>query len=91
MEEILAEGFFKPVLRLLLGFLRILQFLAWDLFVSCVGWSVGWFFLRLITVGKFPSERLGDQHVCSFVKAMFVEFIGLAVIGGSIFMLMKLI
>ncbi|WP_415891499.1 hypothetical protein ACMXYN_08925 [Neptuniibacter sp. PT8_73] len=83
MEE-LAEGIFKPIFRLVLWILRILQFLAWDLLVSSVGWSIGWFFYRTITFGYFPKESLGDLESCSWSKALFVELTGLAILASLI-------
>ena len=81
MEE-LADGLFKSILRLILLVLRVLQFLAWDLLFSYVGWSIGWCFYRTISFGKFPSESLGDLETSSWGKALFIELTGLAILGS---------
>lgn len=83
MEE-LADGLFRPILKLILGFLRVLQFLAWDLLFSYIGWSIGWCFYRIISFGKYPNEGIGDLDSCHWGKALFVEFTGLAILGVSI-------
>ncbi len=90
MEE-LADGLFRPILRLILWALRILQFLAWELLVSYIGWSIGWFFYRVITLGNFPGENLNDLDNCSWGKALFIEFTGLAILGSVIFLIAGLV
>lgn len=90
MDEILGD-LLRPVLRLFLGFLRLLQFLAWDLLVSYIGWSLGWTFYRIITFGAFPREGLGDLESCSWWKAILVELTGLALLGGLTFFIAGLV
>jgi len=90
MEE-LVDGIFRPIFKLILWVLRILQFIAWDLLVSYVGWSIGWFFYRTITFGRFPSEGLGELDNCSCSKAVLVEFTGLAILAGAILLISGLV
>ena len=52
---------------ILLAVLRVLWWLAWDVCVQTVGWSIGWCVLRVLTLGRYPAERLGG------VDAAFVE------------------
>jgi hypothetical protein len=56
MEEI-AESIFKPFIRLIVGFLRVLLFIGWDLLVEYVGWIIGWTFYRFLSFGQFPKEK----------------------------------
>ena len=44
---------------ILLAVLRVLWWLAWDVCVQTVGWSIGWCVLRVLTLGRYPEERLG--------------------------------
>ena len=52
---------------LVLGVLRFPWWLAWEVCVQTVGWSIGWCVLRVLTLGRYPEERLGG------VDAAFVE------------------
>lgn len=69
---------------LLLGFLRVLWWFAWDFWVETVGWTIGWCVMRILTLGHFPGEPLGDQDHASFATAFFVEGVGLAVLAIAI-------
>ncbi len=62
---------------LLLGFLRLLWWFAWDFWVETVGWAIGWCVLRALTLGQFPRERLVDVDQAGFAKALFIEAVGL--------------
>ena len=90
MEE-LVEGIFRPIVKLILLVLRFLQFLAWDLLVTHVGWSIGWFFYRTITLGHFPNEGLDDLDNCSWGKALIVELTGLGLLASAIMLLSALL
>lgn len=79
MDDI-ADGMLRPLGKLLLGCLRILQFLAWDLLFSHVGWTIGWCFLRVPSFGAYPKEKLTELDQCSWRKALFVEMLGLAIL-----------
>jgi len=90
MDE-LAEGAFRPILKLLLMILRGLSFVAWELLVEYVGWSIGWAFYRVVTFGKFPSSGWRELENASTPLALFVEFTGLGLLAGSIYLLSGLI
>lgn len=90
MDEF-VDGLFRPLLRLILWVLRILQFLAWDLLFSYIGWSIGWFFYRGITFGRFPGEALSDLDNCNFGKSLLVELTGLTILGGVILLITGLV
>jgi hypothetical protein len=72
---------------LLLGVLRALWWLAWDFCFQTIGWSVGWCALRVLTLGRFPEERLGDVDETPPRKALFVELVGLVILATGIWAL----
>ncbi len=69
---------------LLLGVLRVLWWLAWDFFVETIGWTIGWCVLRLLTLGRYPKERLSELDHAPTATAIFVEMVGLAVLALAI-------
>lgn len=73
--------------KLILGLLRALWWLGWEFCVQTVGWSVGWFFCRAITFGRFPSEQLNQLDEASLFIAFVVEALGLALIALAIYFL----
>jgi hypothetical protein len=90
MEEI-AEHIFKPFIRLIVGILRVLLFLGWDLLFEYVGWSVGWAFYRLVSFGKFPSESWSELEQASLFTRLIVELTGIGLLGFLVFFLSQLI
>ncbi|MBO9492049.1 hypothetical protein J7384_16935 [Endozoicomonas sp. G2_1] len=80
MEEVVAEAG-RPLFRLFYYIFRLILWLAWDLSVQIIGWSVGWFFLRIITIGNFPKYLVTEQERAPFGQALLVELVGLAIIG----------
>ncbi len=90
MEEI-AEHLLKPLIRLVVGILRALLFIGWDLLVEYVGWSIGWAFYRLVSFGQFPKEKLSELDQVSWSFALFVELTGLSILGILIYLLSQLI
>ena len=69
---------------IVLGVLRVLWWLAWDLCVQTVGWSIGWCVLRVLTLGRYPEERLGGVDEAVPHTAFVVEVVGLAVLAAGI-------
>jgi hypothetical protein len=69
---------------ILLGVLRVLWWLAWDFCVQTVGWSIGWCVLRVLTLGRFPEERLGGVDEAGTYTAFVVEVVGLGVLAAGI-------
>ena len=57
--------------------LRALWWLAWDFGVETIGWSIGWGSWRLLSAGRFPRERLGEQDEAPGGVALLVEATGL--------------
>jgi len=90
MDE-LFELLLKPVLNIILIILRILQFLAWDLLFSSIGWTIGWAFYRCITFGHFPREQLRDLDNCSLILSIFIEITGLVILGGAIYLIVSIL
>ncbi|WP_448548326.1 hypothetical protein [Thalassotalea fusca] len=80
MEEIAAEAG-RPIIRLFFYIFRGVLWLAWDLSFHIIGWSVGWFFLRILTAGTFPKYRISEQEVAPFGLALLVELFGLVILG----------
>jgi hypothetical protein len=85
MEEIAVE-FIRPIIRLIIGVLRVLHYLGWYLFEQ-VGWTIGWYFYRSISFGQFPAEALSELGQTSWFKALLVEMTGLGILGALIFLL----
>jgi len=46
------------ILKPLAMCLRFLLWLGWDLFIHTIGWSIGWSFFRIITIGHFPTQAI---------------------------------
>ncbi len=90
MEE-LVELVGRSIIKFFIGFLRVLLFIGWELFFEYVGWSVGWAFYRMLSLGRFPKVSLGDLEKASTGTALLVEFTGLGVIGLLIFLLSQLL
>ena len=80
MEEVVTEAA-RPLLRLFFYIFRGILWLAWDLSVQTIGWSVGWCFLRIITVGNFPKHKISEQKNAPLRLSLLVEFLGIAIIG----------
>lgn len=69
---------------IVLGVLRVLWWLAMDLLIQTVGWSIGWCVLRVLTLGSYPAERLGGVDGAEPGTAVLVEIVGLAVLAAGI-------
>lgn len=69
---------------ILLAVLRVLWWLAWDVCVQTVGWSIGRCVLRVLTLGRYPEERLGGVDEASSGTAIVVELVGLVVLAAGI-------
>lgn len=72
---------------LVLGVLRVLWWLAWDVCIETVAWSVGWCVLRLVTLGRYPQERFGGVDDARTGTAALVEIVGLVVLALGIWWL----
>ena len=66
---------------LVVAVLRGLWWLGWEFYVQTVGWSIGWLFLRVLTLGRFPEEGLGEVDGASPLRALLVEVTGLALLA----------
>jgi hypothetical protein len=69
---------------LLLGLLRLLWWLAVDLCIETIAWSVGWCVLRLLTLGRCPRERLGEFDTANGVTQLLVLLLGLGALALGI-------
>ena len=72
---------------LLLGFLRLAWWFAWDFWVETVGWTVGWCFLRALSLGRFPQGRWRDPDEAGFAHALYVQLVGLGTLALCIWAL----
>ena len=91
MLDDIADDFAKPILKLVILCLRGLLFLGWDFCVETVGWTIGWWFYRAITLGKFPTEKWEEQENAPLILALSIEFTGLGILAGLIYLLTKLV
>ena len=55
--------------------------------METIGWSIGWFVLRVITLGRFPSEPLGGVDQAGTGLALLVEIVGLVTLASVIWLL----
>jgi hypothetical protein len=78
-----ADWFDTPK-SIVLAILRVLWWLAWDFCIQTVGWSIGWCVLRLLSLGRYPEERLGGVDGAAPGTAVLVEIIGLGVLAAGI-------
>jgi hypothetical protein len=90
MEE-LVEVVGRSIVKFVIGFLRVLLFIGWELFFEFVGWSIGWAFYRVVSFGRFPKVSIGDLEKVSTGTALLVELTGLAVLAGLIYLLSQLV
>ncbi len=90
MDEI-SDYLIRPIFRIILGLLRVLQFFAWDVFVEPIGWTIGWCFYRTLSFGHWPQENLTELDRAGVLKSLFIELTGLGVLGLAIFLVTKLL
>jgi len=86
MEEVVAEAG-RPLLRLFYYIGRGLLWLAWDLSIVIIGWSIGWGALRIITLGKYPQHKFLEQNKASTWQAILIELFGIGILGLAVFIL----
>jgi hypothetical protein len=91
MEDLFDDGLLRALLRMVLGLLRALLFIGWDLLFEQVGWFVGWFFYRVISFGRFPEQQLSEQDRASTGTAILVEFTGLGLLALAIYGLSQML
>ncbi|NOT18012.1 MAG: hypothetical protein HOP20_08115 [Sulfuriferula sp.] len=68
-------------------FLRFLFWLGWDMLIQTIGWSVGWIFFRVVTVGHFPTVTIRGLANVNPYLAAFIELTGLGVLAFSSYVL----
>ncbi len=89
MEEVVAEAG-RPLFRLFYYIFRGLLWLAWDLSVEIISWSIGWGILRIITFGKYPQYQFSEQDKASPWQAILIEFFGIAILSLTVLTLYRL-
>ena len=85
------EPLVRPVLALLHWFFRSLLYIACELGLRVIGWSVGWYLWRLLTFGHFPSAGLRDEALTSRRISVPVELSGLLALAWLAFGLFSLV
>jgi hypothetical protein len=60
---------------------RVIKYLVWDLLVETLAYSLGWCFLRVLTLGRYPRESLidglrddRDSNILAFIIGLVVLF-----------------
>ncbi len=90
-----AQGFrlveALDLIRPALWVARALWWLAWELMVRTIGWSIGWLVWRVLTLGRFPDTGFRELDETSDWAGILVELTGLAVLGGIIWRLGQLV
>jgi len=86
MEEVVAEAG-RPLLRLFYYIFRGLLWLAWDLSIEIIGWSIGWGALRVITLGKYPHYQFSEQDKAPPWQAILIELFGIGILSLTVFAL----
>lgn len=71
----------------LVAVLRVLWWLGWDFAFCTIGWSIGWCFFRVITLGRFPAEALGELDDAPWIVVALVDTVGLTLLALAIFWL----
>ncbi len=76
MEE-LADGSLKAVFRLLSLVVRSLIWLIWELCFEIIAWYVGWPICRVLSLGRYPKEAIGESEDAGMFTSILVSLIGL--------------
>ena len=91
MEEFVAEGLLRTILRLLQGILRVVLFIAWDLMIEVVAWYAGWCLLRVVSLATYPKENISEYENASTSTAIIVVIAGFVLLGSLFFGLSRLL
>jgi hypothetical protein len=82
MIDELGEGIFGRIIAGIIYLLRLLfEFIYHGLFET-VFWWIGWVFLRIVTFGKYPCERISEAEKSSPFTYIFVRFFGFVMLVG---------
>lgn len=76
MEDEIADGAFRGLLRLLSMLVRGLVWFAYEIVFETLCWYIGWPICRVLTFGKFPKEGIADHQDASGVAQAIVSMIG---------------
>jgi len=74
--EELVEGPFKLIARVILGIVRAIIWLTWELMCERLLWYLGWPALKLMTLGKYPKERFSEVNITTTSVHFFVALVG---------------
>ena len=66
---------------------RFLLWLAWDLVVLTIAWSIGWPVWRALTLGRFPHVGISEYEASGTGEAFLVCGAGFAVLLAVIWSL----
>jgi hypothetical protein len=45
------------------GILRIIHWLAMEIFINSICWGIGWCILRIFTLGSYPKPTTKNTHI----------------------------
>lgn len=91
MEDI-VEVVLKFIGRALLFFFRSLVVILWaaiELNFVSVAWWLGWPFVRLVTIGRFPDEGFLEHDRATSLKLVGVGLMGIVYPVFFVFLLVK--
>ena len=90
MDE-LIEAFVRLLARVGAGAAKAVIWLAWEISIELVAWSVGWATLRVATLGHWPACGIKDYDSVEWPTRLVVLFVGISVpaslavwVGGSV-------
>ena len=82
MEDEIAEGFFRFVLRFVSMAVRGLVWVAYECCFEIIGWYIGWPVCKVLTLGNLPKENIHDFEQASGVTHFLVSLVGLLSLIG---------
>ena len=68
--------------RAVAGIGRAIWWLVWDFGCEWLGWTVGWFTCRLVSVGRFPAEGWDEEEHAPWWAQLLVMLVGWVVLGS---------
>jgi hypothetical protein len=75
------------LVRPALWVLRVLWWLAWDLLLRTIGWSIGWAIWRAVTFGRYPDADISELDDMAFWPGLMIELTGLIALAVGLFWL----
>ena len=89
VHDLIADVVARPLVRAVLWIARGLWWLAWDIGVELVAWSVGWPVCRVLTFGRLPRVGFKGIGEVSEWESALVEGLGILSLVVSIWLLSR--